>query len=257
MVADMPDTNLTLDLRSYSAELKSHRHDYHQLVLPVDGTLKMTIDGQQGEVSADQLAVIAAGRDHDFAAADQNRFVVVDVPADLAPQLQRLPTFIPLDSALMAYVSFLHREKSEGATAASSERQMLLLLIQLLQERSDHSLQIDRRVETARNYLDRHFEENIALAKLAAIANLSERQLTQLFRSQIGMTPRQYLVEKRMQSAWQLLESGTLSVQQIADRVGYTSLAAFSDRFRRHFGVPPSQIRRNGKHSRHSAKDQP
>ena len=251
----MAETTLTLDLRSYSPEHRQHSHDYHQLVLPIDGKLQMTIDGEPGEVSSEQLAVIAAGREHGFAAADRNRFVVVDVPAELAPELARLPTFIPLDSALMDFVSFLHREKSQGGSGASSERQMLLLLIQLLQARSGNQLKLDRRVDTALRYLDLHYDEAVSLEQLAEVANLSQRQLTQLFRSQLGMTPRQYLTEKRMQAAWQLLEGGELGVQQIADRVGYASLAAFSDRFRRHFGYPPSQIRRSGKQKSHSAKD--
>ena len=59
------------------------------------------------------------------------------------------------------------------------------------------------------------------------------------------MTPRQYLIEKRMQRAWQLLSEDRLQVQQVAQRVGYANLAAFSDRFRRHFGRAPSYFRRN------------
>ncbi|MBQ0756071.1 MAG: helix-turn-helix transcriptional regulator, partial [Amphritea sp.] len=47
--------------------------------------------------------------------------------------------------------------------------------------------------------------------------------------------------------AWQLLEIGQLSIQQVAETVGYASLAAFSDRFRKHFDRPPSFFRRSGK----------
>ena len=56
----MKPANLTLDLRSYSPEQESHRHDYHQLVLPVDGTLKLTIDG--GYVD-DHLAELSRDED--------------------------------------------------------------------------------------------------------------------------------------------------------------------------------------------------
>ena len=59
------------------------------------------------------------------------------------------------------------------------------------------------------------------------------------------MTTTQYLIEKRMQRAWQLLSDGALQVQQVAEQVGYTSLAAFSDRFRRHFGHSPRHFRQN------------
>jgi AraC-like DNA-binding protein len=251
----MQYANLTIDLRSYNRELQTHKHDYHQLVLPVDGCLTMTIDGREGEVSADQMAVVAAGRDHGFASRNENCFVVADVPADLAPELERLPTFIPLDSALMDYVSFLHREKSLGL-GNNSERQMLLLLIQLLQERFGNLLRLDKRVEVARSHLDHHFHQAIPLAQLAAIANLSPRQLSELFHKQIGMTPNQYLTEKRMQHAWQLLEAGHLRIQQVADRVGYASLSAFSDRFHRHFGHAPSFFRQINKTSSQTGKDE-
>lgn len=251
----MQQTNLTIDLRSYRQDLQAHRHDYHQLVLPVDGMLAMSVDGLEGEVSMDQIAIVAAGREHEFASVDKNCFVVADVTADLAPELERLPTYIPLDQALMDYVSFLHREKARGAGNRSSERQMILLLIQLLLERFGDTLRLDRRVEAARAYLDHYFRQTISLAQVARIANLSPRQLSELFRSQLGMTPNQYLTEKRMQKAWQLLEVGNLKIHQVADRTGYGSLAAFSDRFHRHFGYPPSHVRQTGKTFSHSSKD--
>ena len=95
-----------------------------------------------------------------------------------------------------------------------------------------------------RNYLDQNYQRQISQSQLAAIASLSVRQLNEIFRRDLGMTPQQYLVEKRMQQAWQLLTQGNLQVQQIAEQVGYASLAAFSDRFRRHFGHSPRHFRR-------------
>lgn len=124
---------------------------------------------------------------------------------------------------------------------------MLLLLLQLLQEDFGKTLKIDKRIETAKVYLDQHFVKNISLNQLGVIANLSARQLSQLFKQQIGMTPQQYLIEKKMQVAWQLVQQSELSIQQISDRVGYTNISAFSDRFRKHFDAAPSHFRQNGK----------
>ena len=240
----MKHTNLTLDLRSYSHEAKSHQHDYHQLVLPIAGHLAMNIGHQEGLASPQQAAIVCAGQNHEFAASDLNSFVVADVPAALAPELEKLPTFIPLDGALAHYVAFLHQNLLlKPSQNTSSERQMLLLLIQLLQERFGTAIQIDRRIEAARSYLDHHFNESISATTLATAANLSQRQLNELFRRQLGMTPQQYLIEKRMQHAWQLLETATMSVQQVANHVGYSNLSAFSDRFKKHFGHSPRHFR--------------
>jgi len=238
---------LLLELRSYQQESQQHQHDYHQLVLPARGRLELEVDGRGGHVEAGQLAVIAAGSDHGFAAPGDNAFVVANVPTALAPQLAQLPAFLPLDAGLLAYVAFLREELQRPQAGENGRRQMLLLLTQLLAERAGAGLQLDRRVAAARALLDARFAEEISLAQLAAAAHLSVRQLSELFRRQLGMSPGQYQLEQRMQHGWLLLEQGSLPVQQVAEHCGYASLSAFSDRFRRHFGIAPS-------HFRHPAK---
>ena len=243
----MDADDLTLELRSYSSETLAHSHDYHQLVLPVMGELNLSVGGCGGEVSLRQAAVVAAGRMHECTAPEQNCFVVANVPEALAPQLERLPAFVPVDGALAHYIAFLHHTLIRDGGSARCERQMLLLLLQLLQERFGEPVNVDRRIRAARAYLDQHFDQAVSLAQLAAAAHVSPRQLGELFRRQLGMTPHQYLIEKRMQVAWRLLEAGELSVQQVAERTGYGSLSAFSDRFHKHFGHAPRHFRQIAK----------
>lgn len=239
----MTPTDLALELRSYAIETSTHSHDHHQLVLPVAGTLTLSINGRGGKVSDHRAAVIAAGHDHDFAATEANRFLVADVPEALAPALDRLPMFFELDPALTHYVQFLHQQALSGGTTLNTQRQMLLLLIQLMEERHRETIRTDRRVAVAKSYLDEHFRQPVSLAQLARLAHLSPRQLSELFQRQVGMSPHHYLTERRMQQAWHLLETSALSVQAIAEQVGYTSAAAFSDRFRKHFGQSPTRFR--------------
>ncbi|MFC6633206.1 AraC family transcriptional regulator [Microbulbifer taiwanensis] len=240
----MSSASLLIDLRSYDRETRRHHHDYHQLVLPLAGALETSIAGRDGCVGAAQAALISAGAEHAFAATgEENRFIVADIPFALAPELERLPAFIPLDTALGHYTAFLHSELEHNRSGSHAQRQMLLLLVQLLTERFGGELQIDRRVLAARAWIDEHLDQPLPLARLAAIANLSPRRLTQLFKSCFDMTPQQYLLERRMQLAWTLLERGDLSVQRVAERAGYGNLAAFSDRFRRHFGKSPRYFR--------------
>lgn len=239
----MSPTDLALELRSYAVEAKTHSHDYHQLVLPVAGTLELSINGRGGEVSDQRAAVIAAGHDHDFAATGANRFLVADVPEALAPALDRLPLFFELDPALTHYVQFLHHQAATEQAGPNTQRQMLLLLIQLMEERHRDAVRIDRRIAAARSFLDEHFHQPVTLAQLARVSHLSQRQLSELFQRQVGMSPQHYLTERRMQQAWHLLETTTLSIQGIAEQVGYTSAAAFSDRFRKHFGQSPTGFR--------------
>lgn len=243
----MSDSSANLELKSYGDQGQNHAHDHHQLVLPLVGTLSLSVASKGGEVSGGTAAIIAAGADHNVAALDTNRFVVADIPAAMAPMLEKLPCFVQLDSGLNQYVQFLHAQLQEGGDCSQTQQQMLLLLIQLLQERFGDNLRLDRRVEAAKCFMDEHYHRKITVNQLAAIAHLSSRQLNHLFREQIGLTPHHYLTELRMQAAWRLLERSDQPIQSIADAVGYSSLAAFSDRFTQHFGHSPSHFRRLSK----------
>lgn len=236
---------LALDLRSYQAETRRHRHDYHQLVLPLAGCLEMEVDRQGGRVAARQAAIIPAGAEHGFAAEGDNCFMVADLPAALAPELARLPSFVELDEGLLHYLQFLGHECRRGSTldGAGRARSMLLLLVQLLAERFGEPLPVDRRLARARDYLEQNLDRPLRIAELAQVAHLSVRQLNTLFRHQFGCSPQQYLLALRMQRARQLLAEGELSVQQVAEHCGYASLAAFSKRFSRQFGCSPRQFR--------------
>jgi|TARA_R110001606_G_C15399815_1_gene652716 AraC-like DNA-binding protein len=243
----MKYSEIGLHIRTYEDEGKSHSNDHHQLVLPLVGTLSLSVDAKEGEVAQHRAAIIPAGIGHGYAATDDNRFLVADVPEGLAPALDKLPCFVGLDPALLHYVQFLHAQLQHGIESDFTQHQMLLLLIQLLQERHGSQLKLDRRVHAAKQFLDEHFSRPLSLAEAAAVAHLSIRQLNDLFRRQVGMTPHQYLTELRMKEAWRLLEQSGLSVQRVADAVGYSSLSAFSDRFRAHFGKAPSHFRRISK----------
>lgn len=234
---------ISLHLRCYGDEPAQHSHDHHQLVLPLQGRLELAVETLGGEVGACQAAVIPAGSAHVFAATEENRFLVADLPAALAPSLETLPPFVELDEALLHYVRFLHLQ--QGARGAEeSRRQMLLLLVQLLHERQGGRLRPDHRINAARRFIDEHFHRPIRTAELAAVAHLSVRQLNALFRDRLGKTPHQYLLQRRMERARQLLETTALSIQRIADAVGYASLSSFSEGFSRYHGRPPSHYRR-------------
>lgn len=243
----MEDSRPQLQLKTYDDQGVTHSHDHHQLVLPLVGKLSLSVNSQAGEVIDGRAAIIPAGHDHGFWASDRNRFVVADVPSALAPMLDRLPCFVNLDPGLRQYVQFLHAQLQQAEPGGQTQDQMLLLLIQLLQERFGDRLKLDRRVAVAKQYLDENYQHKITVSDLAVIAHLSPRQLNQLFREQVGFTPHQYLTELRMQAAWKLLEQGELPVQRIADAVGFSSMSAFSDRFTRYFGRSPRYFRRLSK----------
>jgi transcriptional regulator GlxA family with amidase domain len=81
------------------------------------------------------------------------------------------------------------------------------------------------------------------LADMAEIGHLSSRSLQRRFTEKIGMSPSAWLIRERVRASQELLESSTLSVSQVASRVGFGS----ADLLRKHFcplvGTTPTRYR--------------
>lgn len=95
----------------------------------------------------------------------------------------------------------------------------------------------------------------IKLSQLEERSGYSRRNLQLAFQQRFGCGPIQWVRQQRLEQARQdlLNPSATDSVAAIANRYGFSSLAVFSRDFRGHFGIPPSQLLREGKrHHRQS-----
>ncbi len=93
----------------------------------------------------------------------------------------------------------------------------------------------------AMEFIAENYHKNVTVKMVADSLYVSESYLMHLFRDNVGKTFNECLVEYRMLMAKKLLQEGKLRVYEIAHRVGYSDPKYFSQIFRRHVGVPPSQ----------------
>ena len=92
----------------------------------------------------------------------------------------------------------------------------------------------------ARDLADRHYADPLDLNTLAAAAGVSKYHFLCCFSVTYGKTPAQYLTERRIERAQDLLRSTNLTVTEVCGLVGYSSLGSFSSRFTQLVGVSPS-----------------
>ena len=84
----------------------------------------------------------------------------------------------------------------------------------------------------------------LTLSDLSRLLNLSTRQTQRLLRQNFGRTFSQKLTEARMAAASQYLLSTELSVTEISERTGFSSIEHLSGAFRRFTGMSPRQFRK-------------
>ena len=108
----------------------------------------------------------------------------------------------------------------------------------------NHGDENDRTVALAKKFFHDHLAEPGLVAAAADLANLTERTLSRRFKRAVGVSPRDFIVEKRMERAGDLLARSRLPIEEVAARVGYSDRATFSKAFQRRAGMAPSRYRR-------------
>ena len=84
----------------------------------------------------------------------------------------------------------------------------------------------------ARDLADQSYSDPLTLEELAAAANLSKYHFLRLFKATYGITPMEYVSQRRIERAQDLLRATNLTVTEVCFAVGFSSLGSFSSRFR-------------------------
>jgi AraC family transcriptional regulator len=98
----------------------------------------------------------------------------------------------------------------------------------------------ERRV---REYIEQSLERDLSIGALAKVAGVSPQYFATLFRRTTGFTPHQYVSQRRVERAQQLLTHADLPLTELAYRCGFTSQSQFNIVFRRFTGITPGKFR--------------
>jgi AraC family transcriptional regulator len=89
------------------------------------------------------------------------------------------------------------------------------------------------------DYINEHLDQDLTLARLAAIAQVSPSYFSRLFKQSTNLSPHQYVIQCRIDRARQLLQQGKLSIAEISSTLGFTHQSHFSHHFKRLVGATP------------------
>jgi AraC family transcriptional regulator len=92
------------------------------------------------------------------------------------------------------------------------------------------------------DYLNDQLEQDLSLAELAAVAGYSPTYFARQFKQATGLAPHQYQIHCRVERARALLESGVLTVSEVAQRVGFADQSHLDRHFKHLLGVSPHTV---------------
>lgn len=115
------------------------------------------------------------------------------------------------------------------------------------QQRTEHYHHFtpDDYVDYVMNFINRNYA-TVRVSDLADNIGISREYLASIFKKKNGISPREYILDKRLSKSCELLDSTELSVKEIALKVGYDNALTFSKMFKRKYGISPKYYREKG-----------
>ena len=142
---------------------------------------------------------------------------------------------------------------SRTNTACNSLAKGLLLITrQLIDERCAGSVPRSyspshAAAERIRLYLNDHSHEALTLSDIASALKLNKYYLSHIFKSEYGISPIQYAMERRLGEAQGYLMDSDMPIGDIADMLGFSSTSHFNSMFNKYVGISPGKYRESFK----------
>ncbi|WP_296661944.1 AraC family transcriptional regulator [Paraburkholderia sp.] len=264
-----PVTAPGVALRRYSAAEATDLHDFHQIVLGLDGAMEMTVDGVGERIDCSSAWLIPAGAQHDYAGIGENCQLVLDLPAAslaVPERLFRAARAVRIDPALtqlvqqiaqhvvLAVPPHVSADSADPTDPADSyarrfhwdaSARLCAAVIAQTGIEGGAAFEAAAGLDYARidRWLRAHLAEPLRIADLAAHCGFGMRRFHQLFIEAFGETPHRYLQRLRLDTALTLLADPRRTLIDVALEVGFGDQSAFTHAFTRRFGLAPGQWR--------------
>ena len=222
-----------------------HQHTCYELVLYIEGHGKVHTDSASYDYKPNHLVIIPPYCNHDEVNYETSCNLVIGFQSDCSD--------IPLGAfaADGNIVSILHNmlhEKAEHQQYFEEIMSLQLYRVILLILRSTSG-------ETTRNdfsyilrNIDNYISENLSLPisikDFATMYHYSFDRFRHIFTENTNVSPKQYIICKRLEKAVFFLENTTLSITDIAHNCGFYDVSQFSKMFKCKYSLSPTQYRK-------------
>lgn len=221
-------------------------HKFYEIVYYRDGSGFATINAVKYKYTAGTYAIIRPNIIHDDEYINNTNLSVLNFT--VRDDAEKLPIGLYYDSN-RSVIKILDKIKKEfSEVSLLSEKflnvycsELYLTIIRNLNNTDFASDKIDYIIR----YIEEFYENNITVNELAEISRYSCRHFRELFKSRTGLSPLEFILQKRLNMSKQLLEHSNKSIIDISQSCGFSSSSQFSSMFKRFTGITPKKYRNN------------
>ncbi|RRK11812.1 AraC family transcriptional regulator [Lactiplantibacillus garii] len=260
--ARFPAMLLLQDLTGKARTIPLHWHRSLELDLITSGDVTVTIDNQTSRVTAPGLILVNSGALHEMKSPSAHvKAVTLLISYDFIkralPNYDQVKFELRGNSALtrqlitqMRLIGHWYRQRTPGyQLRIGAQLYQILYLIttraRLIRGGEEH-IHCDYRIKSTLTTLHADYRSKLTLRQFARHYQLSPTYFSHLFRQEVGLGFRDYLLNLRVEMAENQLNTTSMKIIDIALDNGFSSAQRFIAAFEKIYGLSPTQYRRQG-----------
>ena len=227
--------NHNINIQVFNECRGEHIHEFPQILVPLNETMKIMIGMIQYEVTPQELCFIPTGMVHQC--NYYGRLLAINL-SDQMPDSGEVvmissPLIISMRGQIIQLVELIQTELKQNPESIAIRHLYRYLYSKLMENCAAPSIQ----------YINEYYHLPITVDQLAKIENYNVTYYCDWFKQQTGLSPSIYLRNTRILRAKELLSSTNFSVMEIAVMVGYSGNSTFTRAFHNVTGMTPKAYR--------------
>ena len=234
-------------------ELSNHYHEHAYLSYVLEGPYVESYNGSGGVTCEPRvLRYLPAGHRHSNLFEQGTHCLIVEVEPEALKRVSEHTKALDKPGDIRGIASTwlaqrVYNEFRQGDALALVSLEGVLLEILAEGARSTGSMSrtavMPRWLRVAREYLEQNFLRPVSLAEIAGEAGVHRVHLSREFRRYFATTVGEYLRQKRIEHACQLVSMSNTPLAEVAMTCGFSDQSHFSATFRRQIGLTPARYR--------------
>ncbi|MFA5629792.1 MAG: helix-turn-helix domain-containing protein [Dehalococcoidales bacterium] len=225
-----------------------HSHTCFELVYYFDNGGFSLIDGKKHNYNANDFVIIEPGARHDDHSVGTSEIVCVGFNYDGAEFLLKNGRYRDQTGKVKQLLELLTEEMASklnhyAFVTNMIVKQILIEIERLLLPSNPEAIKHEH-IKQALNYIQQYYLTEINMEQLAAISQYSYHRFRHIFKEEMGISPKQYILHKRLMHAKQQLQETSISVTELAYNCGFASTSQFIKQFKAHFKTTPTQYKK-------------
>ena len=229
--------------------------DSYLAIYTLGGNGCLTYCGCEYELGANSLCIIDCREHHKYKCGDEGIwdflwFHFNGICAGgyygefVKPGFAVIPDAVQIQQVMRRIVSLVqnrHRDSEVLASAAITE--VMAFAISANSGLGEEKLYIPHYISKALEYIEQNYHDAITIKSLCDTVGYSNEHFTREFRKYMGTNVREYIVNRRMNAAKELLQHTDLSIEEIAQKIGMGGASRFIELFRHRELITPLAYR--------------